>query len=130
MLVTLVTGGLSGLLYFWLSWRVVQVRQSTKVSIGHGDDDLLLQRIRAHANFAEYVPICLILLALVEDSYEIAPTGLWLAGLALIVVRIAHAIGMVRENGNPFRVVGAAGTWVVMVALSLWALETAYVLLS
>ena len=59
MLVTLVTGGLSGLLYFWLSWRVVQVRQSTKVSIGHGDGDLLLQRIRAHANFAEYVPISL-----------------------------------------------------------------------
>ena len=128
MLVTLVTAGLCGLLYFGLSWRVVQVRQSAKVSLGDGGDEQLLQRIRAHANFAEYVPICLILLALVEDSYEVAPVGLWVAGFLLVGVRVFHAVGMSRNSANPFRLVGALGTWIVMVALSLWALETAVVL--
>lgn len=122
MLVTLVTGGLCGLLYFWLSWRVVRVRQSARVSIGHGGDNLLLQRIRAHANFAEYVPFCLILIGAIELSTEVSPPLLWAAGLALVVVRISHAIGMGIDGANPYRLVGAAGTWLVMVSLSIAAL--------
>jgi uncharacterized membrane protein YecN with MAPEG domain len=74
------------------------------------------------------VPICLILLALVEDSYDVAPVGLWVAGFLLVGVRVFHAVGMSRDGANPFRLVGALGTWIVMVALSLWALETAVVL--
>ena len=46
MPVTLVTAALCGLLYFWLSLRVVEVRRSAKVSLGDGGDEQLLQRIR------------------------------------------------------------------------------------
>ena len=75
MIVTLMTAGLCGLLYLWLSIRVVQVRQSAKVLLGDGGDELLLSRIRAHANFAEYVPICLILIGVIELTDDVSPGG-------------------------------------------------------
>lgn len=121
MPVTLVTAALCGLLYFWLSLRVVQVRRAAKVSLGDGGDEVLLQRIRAHANFAEYVPICLILIFVIENSLEVSPRWLWAAGLALVVIRAAHAVGM-QGGGNQWRVIGTAGTWFIMVSLSAVAL--------
>jgi uncharacterized membrane protein YecN with MAPEG domain len=117
-----------GLLLLILSYRVVQVRQSAKVELGDGGDTLLLARIRAHANFAEYVPICLILIAVVEISYDAAPPALWGIALALIVVRIAHAIGMAKRGSNAARVIGITGTWAVLLALSLWAIWQALTL--
>ena len=125
MVVTLVTAALCGLLYVWLSWRVVQVRQSAKVSLGDGGDARLLQRIRAHANFAEYVPICLVLIFVIENSLEVSPPALWAAGLALVGVRASHAYGMGIEGGNSWRVIGTAGTWIVLAGLSIAALIVA-----
>nr|WP_310522621.1 MAPEG family protein [Polymorphobacter sp.] len=130
MIVTLVTSGLCGLLYFWLSWRVVQVRQKAQVSLGDGGDGLLLQRIRAHANFAEYVPFCLILMGAIEVSSLAVSPYLAAAGLGLVAVRVSHAIGMAKEGANPYRVVGAAGTWIIMVSLSVWALGLGFVLMN
>jgi uncharacterized membrane protein YecN with MAPEG domain len=122
MVVTLLTGGILGLVFLVLSWRVVQVRQSAKVELGDGGDTNLLARIRAHANFAEYVPICLVLLGLIEMSYRETPRGLWVAGGALIVVRLAHAVGMATRGANPARALGIVGTWGVLAALSGWAI--------
>ncbi len=121
MVVTLLTAGLCGLVYLWLSVRVVQTRQKSKVSLGDGGDAVLLQRIRAHANFAEYVPICLILIAAIELSFDIAPQPLWFPAVGLVVVRLCHAIGMSQPGANIWRAVGAVGTWIVMLSLSLWA---------
>lgn len=120
--VTLLTGGLCGLLYFWLSVRVVRTRATSRVSLGDGGDQVLLRRIRAHANFAEYVPFCLILIAVIELSFDAPPQILWAAGLALVVVRLCHAIGMSKDGTNPWRAIGAAGTWLVMLGLSAWAI--------
>jgi uncharacterized membrane protein YecN with MAPEG domain len=122
MVVTLLTAGILGLVFVFLSWRVVQVRQSAKVELGDGGDTHLLARIRAHANFAEYVPICLVLLAVVEMSYRETPTGLWVVGGALILVRVAHAVGMATRGANPARIIGIVGTWGVLAVLSVWAI--------
>jgi uncharacterized membrane protein YecN with MAPEG domain len=128
MIVTAFAAGVLGLLFLILSYRVVQVRQSAKVELGDGGDTLLLARIRAHANFAEYVPICLILIGVVEISYDEAPVALWGIALALIVVRIAHALGMAKRGANAARIIGITGTWAVMLALSLWAIWLAITL--
>lgn len=125
MTITLLTAGLLGLLFVILSWQVVQVRQSAQVSLGDGGDTLLLGRIRAHANFAEYVPICLILIFAVENSLEVSPLALWAAGLGLVAVRASHAYGMGIDGANPWRVIGAAGTWIVLGGLSIAALVVA-----
>lgn len=125
MVVTLATGGLLGLLFFWLSWRVVQVRLSAQVLLGDGGDAELLSRIRAHANFAEYVPFCLLLLLAIEASFQDSPKALWAAGMALVAARAAHAIGMAKGGTNAFRAGGALATWGIMIALSVWALVIA-----
>jgi len=49
-----------------LSVRVVMQRCAVQVSLGDGGNLSLLRRQRAHANFAEYVPLALILMALTE----------------------------------------------------------------
>jgi uncharacterized protein len=128
MPVTLVTAGLCGLLYFLLSYRVVQVRRSAGVALGDGGDNELLQRIRAHANFAEYVPFCLLLIFVIENSLEVSPVWLWVAGLALVIVRAMHAVGMAKGGGNAWRVIGTAGTWTILVSLSVVALGLAFTL--
>ena len=121
MVVTMVTAALCGLLYVWLSWRVVQVRQSAKVSLGDGGDARLLQRIRAHANFAEYVPICLVLMGLIEFEMPFSAV-MGGFGAALVVCRILHAVGMARGGGNGWRVAGVVGTFAVLLGLSGWAI--------
>ncbi len=125
MMVTLVTAGCLGLLYFVLTLRVVALRQAHKVMIGDGGHDPLLSRIRAHANFAEYVPIILVLMGLIEMRTGVTEL-LTSTGIVLFVVRIAHAIGMARPAPNPFRIVGAAGTWIILVGLSINAIILAY----
>jgi uncharacterized membrane protein YecN with MAPEG domain len=125
MPVTLVTAGLCGLLYFFLSYRVVQVRRVAGVSLGDGGDNELLQRIRAHANCAEYVPFCLVLIFVIENSLEVSPPWLWGVGLFLVVARAMHAVGMAKGGGNAWRVIGTAGTWTVLAGLSMTALGLA-----
>lgn len=124
-MVTLITAGFCGLLYFILSVRVVQLRAAHRVSLGDGGQEALLSRIRAHANFAEYVPIILVLLGLIE-SREGATELLTATGVLLFLVRVAHAVGMARAAPNPFRVVGAAGTWIILIGLSVWAVVLGY----
>ncbi len=121
MIVTLTTAGLCGLILFVLSYRVIAVRASAKVSLGDGGDPLLLSRIRAHANFAEYVPIILVLMGVIETDVGPGPL-LGVIGVALVLCRIAHAIGMNRPAPNPGRMVGVAGTFLILLALSIWAL--------
>ncbi len=125
MIATTITAGFCGLLYLVLSLRVVQARQAHKVALGDGGHDRLHARIRAHANFAEYVPIILILMGLIES--RTGTTELLTAtGVLLFLIRVAHAVGMARPPVSPFRVAGAGGTWVILTGLSLWALILTY----
>lgn len=121
MIVTITTAGLCGLILFVLSLRVVMVRGSAKVSLGDGGDSILLGRIRAHANFSEYVPIILILMGLIE-SHTGAGVGIGVVGITLVLCRIAHAFGMGRPAPNPGRLVGALGTFILLAVTSVWAL--------
>ena len=126
MMITLVTAGFCGLLYFILSIRVVQSRQAHNVMTGDGGHDALLSRIRAHANFAEYVPFILILMGAIEARIGAGSELLASTGILLFLIRISHAIGMARPAPNPFRIAGAAGTWIVLLGLSIWAIALAY----
>ena len=125
MIITLTVAALCGIIFFVLTMRVSQVRIASKVSMGDGGDPLLLARIRAHANFAEFVPLCLILLGLVEHYAE---RNLWLGGLgiALVIARILHPIGMAMPSPNAPRAIGAMLTAVVLIALSVWALVISF----
>ncbi len=116
MPITALYAGLLAPIFVFLSIRVIAVRRADRVAVGDGGNRLLLRRMRVQANFAEYVPLALLLMALAEGL----ATPFWLIhalGLALLVGRIVHAVGMSRETENfQFRVVGMVSTFTVLVA--------------
>ncbi len=84
--------GLLALLYLVLTTRVVRARASERIGLGDRGNARLLRRMRAHGNFAEYVPIALLLLLMLELTGA-APWLLWTLGAALLGGRLAHAYG-------------------------------------
>jgi uncharacterized membrane protein YecN with MAPEG domain len=106
-------------LNLWLALRTGQARLASKVSIGDGGNPLLAARMRAQANFLEYVPLALILIGLIEMRVG-ASQWLFGLGIVLVVARIAHAFGMERPIPNPFRAGGLIATMLVTVALIVW----------
>lgn len=123
--VTLTIAGAAALIAIWLGIRVGQVRGRTKIGIGDGGDPGLIARMRAQANYIEYAPFFLILLALIELAYG-ANTWLWVAGILFILGRIVHPFGLDRPGMNPFRIGGILLTWVPLLALAIWALAIPY----
>jgi uncharacterized membrane protein YecN with MAPEG domain len=49
-----------------LSVRTIYLRRTLRVGVGDGGNKQMLRAMRVHANFAEYVPMSLMLLLLVE----------------------------------------------------------------
>lgn len=123
--ITLTIAAAAALLNIWLAMRIGRLRMSKKVSIGHGGDALLETRMRAQANFGEYTPFVLILLALIELAKG-SQTWLWLVAILYILARIAHAFGMERPAPNPLRAGGAMITMLVLLGLAGYALSIPY----
>jgi uncharacterized membrane protein YecN with MAPEG domain len=93
LLITSLTASFLAIVFVSLSFQVIKLRRKNQVRIGTGGVDELERAIRAHANFAEYVPIALILLACLEVNG--APWWMVLIlGASLILGRIIHAIGV------------------------------------
>ncbi|HWH16715.1 MAG TPA: MAPEG family protein [Allosphingosinicella sp.] len=123
--ITLTIAGACALISIWLGLRVSQLRLRHKISIGDGGNETVRTRMRAHANFAEYTPIFLILLALIELAHGSA-ISLWIAGILFVVGRLLHPFGMDRPAPNPLRMAGAGLSWAVLLALAACAIATAY----
>lgn len=121
--IALVTAGAAALLNFWLGLRVSRLRISEKIMVGDGGNARLLARMRAQLNFAEYAPLVLILIALVELARG---TQAWLWGVALlfIVGRVLHAFGM--DGWKPGRMIGIALTMLTMLGLAAYAVYLCY----
>ena len=123
--ITLTIAGAAALLHVWLSLRVSRLRRPLKIGVGDGGNEVLARRMRAHGNYAENMPIFLLLLGFLE----LATGGnLWLWGAAIlfILARIAHAFGMDRQGANPLRVGGIGISWAVLIALGGYAIFIAY----
>jgi uncharacterized membrane protein YecN with MAPEG domain len=101
-------------LFIYLSVRVIKLRRTEKVGVGDGDNKLVLRAMRVQANFAEYTPYALLLLAFAE-SLATAPWILHGLGIALVAGRMLHAYG-VSQSPEPFkfRISGMALTFTVM----------------
>jgi uncharacterized membrane protein YecN with MAPEG domain len=120
--VSLTFAGAFALINLWLAFRVSGARMSSKVMVGDGDNPGLRARMRAHANFVEYTPFVLILIALIEIVGG-SKTWLWGIGIVYTLARIAHAFGMDKQSlPNPARAAGAMVTWAVLLGLAIWAI--------
>ena len=126
--VTALYAGLLGLLAIVLGAGSGFIRNRTGVSLGEGGagNPEQLLAFRRHGNFAEWVPLALILIAIVELNG--APTAAVHAlGAALVVVRVAHPLGLHPERTDlPLRTVGAAGTALIVLISAVWAITTAF----
>ncbi|HEU4663430.1 MAG TPA: MAPEG family protein [Dokdonella sp.] len=123
MHITAIYAALATLLVLVLALRTSLGRRGKRIYTGDGGDHDMFLRIRAHANATEYLPLALILLALLEWNQTQTP---WLhaCGCVLLVGRVLHAFGMsIPSFSRIGRVSGSALTWgvmAVMAALLLW----------
>jgi len=109
-------------LYLFLSVRVIRMRRRERIAVGDGGNVRLRRAIRVHANFAEYVPLALILAAFVELQ-QFSPLIIHLLCLALIIGRVVHAYGVSQEKEDyRLRVVGMALTFGAIATPALWLL--------
>ncbi|MCH8060584.1 MAG: MAPEG family protein [Proteobacteria bacterium] len=122
--VTALYAGILTIFALVLSFRAGSFRGRSGVSVLFGDPPNmeLVEKVRAHQNFLEYVPMIVILMAVIELNGGSA-TFLHAIGVLLIVVRIAHAIGLKHDNmGHPGRLIGAGGTALITLVVSVYTL--------
>jgi uncharacterized membrane protein YecN with MAPEG domain len=126
MVVTPLYAAVLVLWFLLLSLRVVQNRKLAKVSLGDGGNTLLQRAIRGHANFAEYVPLALLLLAILELS-RFSIYLLHAIGIALVIARLLHGYALAYRSEFRFgRYWGAMLTFVVLIVEALLCLYQAY----
>ena len=112
------------LLFVCLSANIVRLRRHLKISIGHADNNTMLRAIRVHANFAEYVPITLVLILLIElqNTNAIVIHGLC---ASLLIGRCLHAYGLSHTSRNfLFRSIGMVLTFTTIIASAAYLLTS------
>ncbi|MCY6381061.1 MAPEG family protein [Hoeflea prorocentri] len=118
MYVTAFFAGLLAMFYSLLAFRVIRSRRSARIAFGDGGDKATLRAIRVHANFSEYVPFTLLLMALAE--WQSVPAWiLILMGTMLTTGRFIHAYGVTREpeiTGS--RTLGMGLTFAALIVLA------------
>jgi uncharacterized membrane protein YecN with MAPEG domain len=110
------------LIFVFLSVRVIQMRAASKISLGTGNNPAMERRIRVQGNFAEYVPLALLLLAFMEMQQQ-SRILIHVLCIVLIVARLVHAIGVTPVNENfPMRAASVVATFAVLVIAALFLL--------
>lgn len=115
---TALYAGIVGLIFVALSLNVSLSRIAARQSLGDGDDEALALAIRRHANFAEYTPITLILIGLI-DAQGAPGWALHVAGIALVGSRIGHALGFRARRPSRLRFWSMTACYLLLAALSL-----------
>ncbi|MEM9397359.1 MAG: MAPEG family protein [Pseudomonadota bacterium] len=107
--ITMAFAAIFGLLHIAFSLRVGGYRFKTGVSLGDGGDDVLLKRIRAHANFTENVPIGLVLI-LLNELAGLSSTFVVALASVFLLARVAHYFSIVMSLPFLIRPLGMIGT--------------------
>lgn len=126
MVVTPLYAAILAIWFVVLSLRVIQRRRTAKVSLGDGGDVLLQRAIRGQANFAEYVPLALLLLVVIELS-RFSIYLVHALGIALTIARLLHGYAMGFRSEFRFgRFWGAMMTFAILIIEALLCLYQAY----
>ena len=113
--VTLLYASLLGLLLVFLSIQVLRYRVRANVK----GAETAASMSRVQGNFVEYVPMAVILMALLESAGAPA-LALHILGCSLVVARVLHVIGLgyVGSRNYP-RMIGALLTFLILAALGM-----------
>jgi hypothetical protein len=124
--ITLLYAGLLGLVAIGIGAAAGRLRGRLGVAVGDGGNPELLLAMRRHANFVEWVPIALLLIALLELDGA-GSTAIHGLGATLLAARICHASGFGAGTlVNAGRLAGAVLTMGVMLVASVWAIVAAF----
>lgn len=117
---TLCLAAAAAIINFWLGQRIGQLRHRLKVSVGTGGHEAIERRMRAQLNFAENVPVVLILLGLIEMTGK---GGAWLApvGAVFMLGRVLHGLGMDGGKLEWGRMIGTLTTFLTAIGLAVVA---------
>ena len=110
---TIVFAAIFGMLHVLFTLRVGAYRFKSGISLGDDGDKELRNRIRAHGNFIENVPIALLLL-LLNDLNGLGDSTLMILGSVLLVSRLIHYVMIVSRSLpmvlRPISMFGTLGT--------------------
>jgi uncharacterized protein len=119
MYITPFYSGIFGLFFVALSVRTLLLRRKFGIAIGSNNQPILERASRVHSNFAEYVPMSLLLIYFLELKM---PSDIWIhfVCIALLVGRISHAYGVSQvQEKLIYRVIGMALTFVAIISTSV-----------
>lgn len=117
-------------IYLYLSYLVILQRRKFHVPYLTNEDKAFIVRFRAHANFAEYVPLTLILMG-ISIILQIPTLLLTILMIALIMARLGHAYGLIKKEAKrqfKFRFFSVATTFFIMGILALFNISKATIL--
>lgn len=98
------------ILMFVLWMNVTKTRAKMAVSIGNNGDVGLHEKIRRHGNFIEWVPMVLLMM-LIAEMRSANGMALHVAGVLLVLSRVAHPFGLRHDNPNhALRIIGNTGS--------------------
>jgi len=112
------------LLYARISLKVIGARRQNRISLGAGPQGEISAIVSAHANFAAYVPLLLLLTYFLEVGGRMSPYVLHLIAAAYTVGRILHYLAF-RGPEMKFRL-RVAGMQLTLWPLIVLALLNAY----
>ncbi len=101
----------------WERGRPARIR--VQAVLGDAGDEGLRRAIRAHGNFAEYVPFAVLLIALAELNGSPA-WSIHVLGSVLVLARLSHAWGLT-SSVLRYRQIGMIGTFIVLLGAALHA---------
>ena len=114
--------GILGFIMVFFAMRVSGERMKQRASIGTNDSPPLLEVVRRHGNFVEWVPFALILMGICEIN-GMEMRFLHGAGMVLVAARLIHPWGIKYDVvPHPMRVIGAGLTSLLVVSLSIAAI--------
>jgi uncharacterized protein len=119
MYITPFYSGIFGLFFVVLSVRTILLRRKFGITIGSNDLPILERASRVHSNFAEYVPMSLLLISFLELKMQ---SNIWIHFIcvALLIGRISHAYGVSQvQEKSIYRVIGMALTFMVIISTSV-----------
>ena len=111
-----------GLLFVALSVRTLRMRRRLQIAVGDAGNHAMLRAMRVHSNFAEYVPLSLLLLYFAELRGA-HPLLVHALAICLVLGRSSHAYGVsqIKEDYR-FRVFGMATTLTSLIIAAAYVL--------
>ncbi|MFH4753644.1 MAPEG family protein [Vibrio alginolyticus] len=103
------------ILIIWLAVQVIKQRRLNQIAYADGGVEALQIARSAQSNATEYIPITLILMALLEFN-SAYPTWIHLTGIIFVIGRVIHAKGILKKDLKK-RIRGMQVTFLVILSL-------------